>query len=105
MGRLITQCLLVGRGDNQFCHKRAYCHEALHLKEKLQSAGYKQETVVWDTDEASDASATEADLCCVNWLWAKSPRVTLPGHVFTVWRAEVNTRIHVCIQLQSKYVE
>ena len=44
----------LGRGDNQFCHKRAYCHEALHLKEKLQSAGYKQETVVWDTDEASD---------------------------------------------------
>ena len=34
-----------------------------------------------------------------------SPRVTLPGHVFTVWRAEVNTRIHVRIQLQSKYVE
>ena len=29
---------------------------------KLQSAGYKQETVSWDTDEASDASATEADL-------------------------------------------
>eukprot|EP00964_Phaeocystis_antarctica_P006568 scaffold3554_cov61-Phaeocystis_antarctica.AAC.4 len=27
------------------------------------------------------------------------------SHVFTVWRAEVNTRIHVRIQLQSKYVE
>ena len=32
------------------------------LKEKLQSAGSKQETVGWDTDEASDASTTEADL-------------------------------------------
>ena len=52
----------LGRGDNQFCHKRVYCHEALHLKEKLQSAGSKQETVGWDTDEASDASTTEADL-------------------------------------------
>ena len=27
------------------------------------------------------------------------------SHVLTVWRAEVNTRIHVRIQLQSKYVE
>ena len=52
----------LGRGDNQFCHKRVYCHEALHLKEKLQSAGSKQKTVGWDTDEASDASTTEADL-------------------------------------------
>ena len=52
----------LGRGDNQFCHKRVYCHEALHLKEKLQSAGSKQETVGWDTDEASDTSTTEADL-------------------------------------------
>ena len=52
----------LGRGDNQFCHKRVYCHEALHLKEKVKSAGSKQETVGWDTDEASDASTTEADL-------------------------------------------
>ena len=52
----------LGGGENQFCHKRVYCHEALHLKEKLQSAGSKQETVGWDTDEASDASTTEADL-------------------------------------------
>ena len=39
-------------------------HEALHLKEKVKSAGSKQETVGWDTDEASDASTctTEADL-------------------------------------------
>ena len=50
----------LGRGDNQFCHKRVYYHEALHLKEKLQSAGSKQETVGWDTDEASGAFTTEA---------------------------------------------
>jgi len=87
----------LGRGDNQFCHKRVYCHEALHLKEKLQSAGSKQETVGWDTDEASDASTTEADLAVYS--------VPPPRHVFTVWRTEVNTRIHVHIQLQSKYVE
>ena len=46
--------------------KSIYCHEVLHLKDKLQSAGYKQaETVSWDTNEASDASATE-----VTWLYS-----------------------------------
>ena len=42
--------------------KRVYCHDALHLKEKLQSAGYKQEAVGRDTDEVFDDSPTEADL-------------------------------------------
>ena len=32
------------------------------VSKKLQSAGSKQETVGWDTDEASDASTAEADL-------------------------------------------
>lgn len=27
-----------------------YCHEALHLKQKLQRAGYKQQSLVWDSD-------------------------------------------------------
>ena len=49
-------------------NKRVYCHEALHLKEKLQSAGYKQEAVGWDTDvrrglRRRDGSATETWLC------------------------------------------
>ena len=52
----------LGRGDNQFCHKRVYCHEALHLKQKLQSAGYKQAVEKWDTDSDSDESDDEADL-------------------------------------------
>ena len=39
-----------------------YCHEALHLKEKLQNASYKQEVVAWDTDEDSDEEDEEADL-------------------------------------------
>lgn len=34
-----------------------------HLKKKLQSASYRQETIGWDTDEASDEpSETEAGL-------------------------------------------
>jgi len=39
-----------------------YCHEALHLKQKLQDAGYKQVAVKWDTDSDSDASEDEKDL-------------------------------------------
>ena len=39
--------------------KLVYCHEALHLKNKLQTAGYKQEAEKWDTDSDSDASDDE----------------------------------------------
>ena len=41
---------------------RVYCHEGLHLKQKLQSAGYKQAVEKWDTDSDSDESDDEADL-------------------------------------------
>ena len=34
--------------------KRVYCHEALHLKGKLQAAGSKQVVEKWDTDSDSD---------------------------------------------------
>ena len=33
--------------------KFVYCHEALHLKAKLQSAGYHQGAEKWDTDSDS----------------------------------------------------
>ena len=33
------------RGD-----KLVYCHEALHMREKLQCAGYVQRAVKWDSD-------------------------------------------------------
>ena len=39
--------------------KRVYCHEALHLKGKLQTAGYKQAVEKWDTDSDSDSSDEE----------------------------------------------
>ena len=39
-----------------------YCHEALHLKGKLQNAGYKQEVEKWDSDTDSDESDDENDL-------------------------------------------
>ena len=39
--------------------KRVYCHEALHLKGKLQAAGYKQAVEKWDADSDSDSSDEE----------------------------------------------
>ena len=42
---------------------RPYCHEALHLKEKAQHAGYKALVEKWDTDsDSSDGSDDELDL-------------------------------------------
>ena len=42
--------------------KRVYCHEALHLKGKLQTASYKQAVEKWDSDSDSDVSSDEDDL-------------------------------------------
>jgi hypothetical protein len=42
--------------------KLVYCHEALHMRNKLQKAGYKQEAEKWDTDSDSDESDDENDL-------------------------------------------
>ena len=40
----------------------ANCHEALHLQEKLQKAGYKSKVAKWDSDSDSDESDDEEDL-------------------------------------------
>ena len=40
-------------GARAVADKRVYCHEALHLKGKLQTAGYKQAVEKWDTDSDS----------------------------------------------------
>ena len=45
------------RGD-----KLVYCHEALHLRAKLQGAAYEQKAVKWDSDTDSDESDDEEDL-------------------------------------------
>ena len=39
--------------------KLVYCHEAIHMKLKLQGAGYRQEAEKWDTDSDSDESDEE----------------------------------------------
>ena len=39
--------------------KLVYCHEAIHLEAKLQSAGYKQSVEKWDSDSDSDETDDE----------------------------------------------
>ena len=50
------------RMGHEVAYKRVYCHEGLHLKEKLQSASYEQAAVAWDTDSDSEGKDAEADL-------------------------------------------
>ena len=40
-----------------------YVHEALHLQDKMQTAGYKTKVEKWDTDSDSDET-DEEDLKC-----------------------------------------
>ena len=40
----------------------SFHHEALHMRAKLQGAGYEQEVVKWDSDSDSDGSDDESDL-------------------------------------------
>ena len=43
--------------------KLVYCHEALHLKKKLQTASYEQKAEKWDTDsDRRQGSDDEKDL-------------------------------------------
>ena len=45
--------------------KRVYCHEALHLKEKLTKAGYKEKVEKWDSDSDSSDEEDDANLPCL----------------------------------------
>ena len=42
--------------------KLVYIHEALHLRNKLQKAGYKAKVEKWDSDSESDDSGDEEEL-------------------------------------------
>lgn len=41
--------------------KLVFCHEALHMREKLQKAGSKHDVVKWESDSDSDESGAEED--------------------------------------------
>ena len=51
---------------NRLSHSKSdkivYCHEALHLRETVQKAGYKAKVASWDSDSDSDESDDEEDL-------------------------------------------
>ena len=55
------------KGRSQLSHakgdKLVYIHEALHLRNKLQKAGFKAKVEKWDSDsESDDDSGDEEDL-------------------------------------------
>ena len=63
------------RMSHEVADKRVYCHEALHLKEKLQTASYNQEVVACGTPTRTRTRRTrrptwplERPRCC--WLAA-----------------------------------
>ena len=41
--------------------KLMYCHEALHLREKLQKAGYKQKVEKWESDSDSESASSDEE--------------------------------------------
>eukprot|EP00966_Prymnesium_polylepis_P239094 5530092-Prymnesium_polylepis.2 len=50
------------RMGHEVSDKRVYCHEALHLKEKLQNANYKVKVEKWVSDsESGEESSDEED--------------------------------------------
>ena len=63
---------------NRTQHARAdmlvHCHEALHLRTKLQGAGYVQKPVKWDSDSDSDETDEEG-LGCVSTCMSLCPCV------------------------------
>jgi hypothetical protein len=42
--------------------KLVYCHEALHLRQKLQKVTYSQKVEKWESDSDSEDSGDEQDL-------------------------------------------
>jgi hypothetical protein len=49
------------RRNHSNADKRVFCHETLHLQEKLQRAGYKQAVEKWD-QEGSESDSDESDM-------------------------------------------
>ena len=51
------------RRDRRSQHARGdmlvYCHEALYMQQKLQSASYRQQAAKWDSDSDSDETDEE----------------------------------------------
>ena len=47
---------------NKLAHAAVYCHEVLHLRDKLQKVSYQQKLHKWENDSDSQASDDDKDL-------------------------------------------
>ena len=54
----VRVCVQLQHGTSD---KLVYCHEALHLRKKLQTADYKEDVQKWDSDSDSDESQSEEE--------------------------------------------
>ena len=43
------------RMSHRTADKLVYCHETMHLQERMQSAGWSPDVVKWESDEDSDS--------------------------------------------------
>ena len=43
--------------------KLVYCHEAMHVQQRMQDAGWSADVERWESDEDSDDSDDEDDYC------------------------------------------
>ena len=41
--------------------KLVYCHEAMHVQQRMQDAGWEPDLERWESDEESEDSAAECD--------------------------------------------
>ena len=46
---------------HQTADKLVYCHEAMHLQQRMQDAGWTADVERWESDSDSDDSGDEAD--------------------------------------------
>ena len=79
--RALWLCRIKSKERAQLGHAKSdmlvYCHEALHLKEKAQHAGYKALVEKWDTDsDSSDGSNDELDLAVYTLNISKLSHIT-----------------------------
>ena len=63
--RALWLCRIKSKERAQLGHaksdKLVYCHEALHLRKKLQKASYKDKMEEWYSDSDSNASSDDED--------------------------------------------
>ena len=54
-----------------------YCHEAMHVQQRMQDAGWSADVERWESDEDSDGSGDEGDRDVVEGLQLSEATVRL----------------------------